>query len=190
MRKVIVFENVSLDGFFTDQNNDMSWAHKDQSDSEFNEFVASNASHGGQLLFGRVTYEMMAGYWPTPMASGQNPDMAKHMNSLPKTVFSKSLKKASWNNTQLVKDDVVTAVRKMKLEAGPDMVVLGSGSIVAQLTQAGLVDQFQFVLTPVVVGKGRTLFEGTKNKTKIEMKLTKSRAFKNGNVFLCYEPKK
>ena len=116
MRKLIVFNTVTLDGYFTDAKGDMSWAHKD--DAEWNEFVAGNASGGGTLLFGRVTYELMASFWPTPLALKQYPVVAERMNNLSKVVFSRTLDHASWNNTKLVKGDLATEVRKLKEEAG------------------------------------------------------------------------
>lgn len=182
--RLIAFEQVSVDGFFTDARGDMSWAHKQ--DPEWNEFAASNAKGGGTLLFGRVTYEMMAAFWPTPAAREVNAAVAEGMNEMPKFVFSRKLAKASWSNTTLVKTDPVAAVRKMKKEPGPDMVILGSGSIVSQMAQAGLIDEYQIVVDPIVLGKGRTLFEGVKKK--IALKRTRTRAFGNGNVVLYYEP--
>ena len=184
MPKLVVFNQVSLDGYFTDANGDMSWAHKE--DPEWQAFAASNASGGGALLFGRVTYEMMASYWPTPAALERSRVVAEGMNSMPKVVFSRTLKQATWQNTTLVKGDPAAAVRKMKNTSGPDMAILGSGSIVSQLAQAGLIDEFLIVVNPIVLGAGRTLFEGVKKK--LHLKLTKTRAFGNGNVLLCYEP--
>ncbi len=184
MRSLIVFNHVSLDGYFVDKKGDMRWAHKQ--DPEWNEFVAGNARGGGVLLFGRVTYEMMASYWPTPMAAQNSPAVAEHMNNLQKVVFSRTLDKASWNNTKLVKGDLATEVRKMKQESGEGLVIMGSGTIVSQLAQEGLIDEFQVVMCPIVIGTGRTLFEGVTEK--LNLKLTKSRTFGNGNVYTCYEP--
>jgi len=184
MRKVIAFEAVSLDGYFADVNSDMSWAHKQ--DPEWTAFAGSNASGGGALLFGRVTYELMASFWPTAAALEMDPVVAEAMNNLPKVVFSRTLEQASWKNTTLVKGDIAAEVRKMKYEPGPDMAILGSGSIVSQLAQAGLIDEFQIVVNPIVLGKGKTLFDDVKEK--VNLKLTKTRAFGNGNVLLCYEP--
>jgi dihydrofolate reductase len=184
MRRLIAFEQVSLDGYFVDANGDLSWAHKQ--DPEWNEFAASNARGGGTLLFGRVTYEMMASFWPTPAARERPPAVAEGMNNLPKVVFSRTLPKASWKNTTLVKGDIAAEVRKMKNESGPGMAILGSGSIVSQLAQAGVIDEYQIVVNPIVLGKGRTLFEGVKDK--IALKLIKTRPFGNGNVVLYYEP--
>ena len=184
MRKLRVFNQVSLDGYFVDVNGDMSWAHKN--DPEWNEFVAGNANNGGELLFGRVTYQMMASYWPTPMAAKNDPIVAERMNKMPKVVFSRSLTQASWQNTRLVKDNLAIEVRRMKNASGSDIAILGSGRIVGQLAQEGLVDEFQIVVNPLVLGGGRTLFEGVKKK--LNLKLISSRAFGNGNVVLLYEP--
>ena len=186
MLKLAVFNHVSLDGYFVDVKGSMSWAKSDTKDAEWNAFVAENAKGDGPLLFGRVTYELMASFWPTPMADQHDPVVAERMNKLPKVVFSKTLDKASWSNTRLVKGDLVAEIRKMKKEPGEDMVILGSGSIVSQLAQEGLIDAYQVVVNPIVLGKGRTMFDGVKEK--LNLKLTKTRAFGNGNVFLCYEP--
>jgi len=186
MRRLLVFNSVSLDGYFVDQNGDMSWAHVRDRDGDFNEFVQGNASGGGELLFGRITYDLMAGYWPTPLAIKNDPVVAEGMNSLPKVVFSRTMEKASWSNTRLVKGDPAAEVRKMKKAPGNGLVIMGSGTIVSQLAQEGLIDEYQVVVIPVILGEGRTMFDGVQKK--LALKLTKSRVFSNGNVFLCYEP--
>jgi crotonobetainyl-CoA:carnitine CoA-transferase CaiB-like acyl-CoA transferase/dihydrofolate reductase len=187
MRKLLVFNNLTLDGYFTGVNGDFSWAHAGSDDPEFGAFVAENASGEGQLLFGRITYELMASYWPTADAAKNAPVMAEGMNRRPKAVFSRTLDKVSWSNTRVLKSDIVSAIRRMKQEPGPDMAILGSGSIVAQLAPEGLIDQYQVVVNPVVLGNGRTMFDGIRKA--LALKLTSSRTFSNGKVFLCYEPK-
>jgi dihydrofolate reductase len=184
MRRLVVFNQLSLDGYFCDAHGDMSWAHKQ--DAEWNAFTASNASGGGELLFGRITYEMMAGWWPTPAAAASYPVVADRMNALPKVVFSKTLREASWNNTRLMTGDLAAEVRKLKAEPGPGMVIMGSGRIVAQLASAGLIDEYQVVVNAVVLGAGRTMFEGV--TPRLMLKRTSARTFENGNVFLCYQP--
>ena len=186
MRKLIVFNHVSLDGYFTDSNGNMSFAQNPFPDAEWDAFVAGNAGGGGTLVFGRVTYELMASFWPTPFAAEQMPDVAERMNNLPKVVFSRTMKEASWQNTKLVKNDMAGEVRKMKNEDGNDMVIFGSGMIVSQLAQENLIDEYQFVVNPVILGKGRTMFEGIQEKLTLKLKST--RPFGNGNVLLCYEP--
>jgi dihydrofolate reductase len=186
MPKLGVFNTVSLDGYFVDGKGDMRWAHNTRSDPEWNAFVGGNASGGGALMFGRITYDLMSSYWPTPMAAKNTPEVAEGMNKMPKFVFSRTIDKASWNNTKVVKGNLAEEVRKLKSEAGPDIVILGSGTIVSQLAPEGLIDEYQIVVAPVALGKGRSLFE-TINE-KLPLKLTKSRAFSNGNVVLWYEP--
>ena len=184
MRRLIVFNQVSLDGYFTDDKGDMSFAHKN--DPEWNAWTEENAKGGGTMLFGRITYEMMASFWPTPAALETMPEVAKQMNNLPKVVFSRTMDKASWQNTKLVKTGLVDEVRRMKKESGDGMVIMGSGTIVSQLAQAGLIDEFQIVVNPIVLGKGRTMFEGVKDR--LNFKRTSTRTFGNGNTVLCYEP--
>jgi len=128
---------------------------------------------------------MMAGYWPSDEAIKSDPIVAKGMNSSQKIVFSRTLNKADWANTRLVKDDMLGEVRKLKEQAGKELTILGSGSIVAQLAQAGLIDEYQILLNPVVLGKGKSMFEGIKESLKF--KLTGTRSFKCGNVLLTYE---
>jgi dihydrofolate reductase len=188
MRKLVVFNTVSLDGYFTGENGDLSWAHTDAQDAEWNDFVAGNAGGDGLLLFGRVTYEMMVSYWPTPLAAENDPVVAERMNNLPKIVFSKTLDEVSWQNTRLVQSDMVAEVQKLKNESGPDMTILGSGTIVSQLAVAGMIDEYQLVVAPVVLGRGRTMFDGLLEN--LPLKLIRERTFSNGNVFLCCEPTK
>jgi dihydrofolate reductase len=186
MRKLIVFNHVTLDGYFVSANGDMNWARSGNDDAEYSAFVAENASGGGQLLFGRVTYELMASYWPTPMADQHSPAVAAGMNSMSKVVFSRTLDQALWSNTKLVKGDLVAEIRKMKNEPGPGIAILGSGSIVSQLAPEHLIDEYQMVVNPVALGKGRTMLEGIQKM--LTLKLTRTRTFPNGKVFLCYEP--
>jgi dihydrofolate reductase len=182
MGKLNVFEHVTVDGYFVDAKGKIDWAHA-RADSEWNEWVAGNARGSeGVMLFGRKTYQLMASYWPTPMATQQSPEVAEGMNSREKVVFSRTLKEATWNNTRLVKRGLASEVKKIK--ATKDVVVMGSGTIVAQLADAGLVDQYQLVVNPLALGKGRTLFEGMKKP--LSLKLVDERRFKNGNVVLTY----
>src|SRR3569833_1166488 len=112
MRKLSVFNHISLDGYFVSAGGDMSWAHQGSDDAEYQAFVANNASGDSEMLFGRITYEMMAGFWPTPIAHQQMPVVAAKMNNGRKVVFSRTLTKADWNNTKLVKGDLVEEVKR------------------------------------------------------------------------------
>ena len=112
MRRLTVFNNVSLDGYFTDAKGDMSWAHNN--DPEWNAFASENASGGGVLLLGRVTYDLMASFWPTPQAMQTLPAVARGMNSMPKVVVSRTLREPTWSNTTVVNGDLPASVRRLK----------------------------------------------------------------------------
>jgi len=188
MRRLLAFEMVSLDGCFVDARGDMSWAKNPAPDPEFEAFTERNAEGGGVLLFGRVTYQMMAGWWPTPLALQTSPAVARRMNEGPKYVFSRTLREASWRNTTILSGDAADEVRKLKRESGPGMAILGSGTIVARLAREGLIDEFQLVVIPVALGAGRSPFAGL--PARLDLALTGSRAFANGNVLLSYEPRR
>ena len=182
MGKLIVFNLITLDGYFAGEGGDLSWHNVD---AEFQKVAEEKSNSENTLLFGRVTYQLMAGFWPTSKAHRDDPIVAVGMNKAEKIVFSRTLDKADWNNTRLVKGDMLAEVRKMKQQSVKDLTVLGSGNIVSQLAQEGLIDEYQMLLNPVAIGKGKTMFEGIKEK--ISLKLTKTRTFGNGNVLLSYE---
>ena len=183
-RSLSAFMQVSLDGYYCDPRGDMSFAHKPPDDTEWQTFVTGDAAGGGMLLFGRVTYEMMAAWWPTPMAAQAMPEVAARMNEMPKVVCSRTLRSADWQNTTLVRDDLVGTIRRMKSDAGPDIAILGSGSIVSQLADAGLIDTLQVVVNPVALGAGKSFLSGITRR--LDFTLTKTRVFKNGSVVLWY----
>jgi len=187
MRKVRVFNSVSLDGYYTDENNDYTWAHAGADDPELVEFTKSNAQGENALVFGRVTYDVMVAWWPTPQAAKAMPEVAKGMNAAPKYVFSRTLDQADWSNTTLLKDDPATEIARLKNTPGPDMTVLGSGTIVAQLAAARLLDEVQLLVCPVVLGAGKSQFAGVTGRPW--WTLSRSKAFKNGRIFLAYHCK-
>ncbi len=183
MRKLVMFNLVSLDGYFEGPGRDISWHNVD---AEFNEYAAEMRNSSDTFIFGRVTYELMARFWPTPEAMKNDPVIAEMMNSLPKIVFSRTLERAEWNNTRLVKGNLVEEIKKIKMLPGKDLTILGSGSIVSQLAPIGLIDEFRILVNPVVLGRGTPLFNGIKDK--LNLKLLKTKTFTSGNVLLCYEP--
>ena len=160
----------------------MNWAHK--RDPEWLEFVGGNAGGAARYLFGRVTYDMMASFWPTPAAQMMNPIVVNAMNATPKFVASRRMTHADWANSTVLRGDLVQAVAALKQTPGPDILIMGSGQIVAQLSEARLIDQYQIVLNALALGGGRTLFQGM--KTPLPLRLESSRAFHNGNVVLTY----
>jgi dihydrofolate reductase len=174
---------MTLDGYIAGRDGDISWHNVDE---EFQELANAASNSGNTLLFGRVTYELMVRFWPTPEAIRADPVVAAGMNRSEKIVFSRTLQRADWNNTRLVKDDMLAEVKRLKQGSGKDLTVLGSGSIVSQLAEAGLIDEYQILLNPVVLGSGKTMFEGVKDR--FSLKLVSTRVFSNGNVLLKYEP--
>ncbi|RPH37961.1 dihydrofolate reductase [bacterium] len=182
MGRLSAFSFITLDGYFAGPGGDISW-HRHG--GEENEHASKGANSGSTLLFGRVTYQMMASYWPTPDAMKTFPAVAEGMNKSEKIVFSRTLKKADWNNTRLIKDNVMEEVGKLKQRPGKDMTILGSGSIVTQLAEHGLIDEYQIMVDPVALGAGTPLFKGLKRN--LDLRLASTRAFKSGVVLLTYE---
>ena len=187
MRKIGAFENVSLDGYFAGPNGEIDWfvAHSG-SQAELDEFAVDSIKSTDTLLFGRVTYELMASYWPTAEAMRNSPRLAERMNSLQKIVFSRTLKQVKWQNTKLINDNIEEEIKKMIDQPGKGMTILGSGSIVSAFAQQGLIDEYSIMVNPVILGSGRSIFQGIKDR--LHLKLLNTRTFeKPGNVLLHYQ---
>jgi dihydrofolate reductase len=174
---------VTLDGFFEGPNGEIDWHNADE---EFNEFAVDQVKSADGLIFGRVTYELMASYWPTPAAQADDPMVAEKMNTMPKIVFSRTLDKVEWNNTRLVKGDAVKEISQLKQEPGKDLLIFGSADLASSLTKHSLIDEYRIMVNPVVLGKGKPLFKDVKEK--LNLRLLKTKTFGNGNVLLYYEP--
>ncbi len=127
----------------------------------------------------------MVSYWPTPNAIKNNPDVAEGINKADKIVFSRTLKKANWNNTRILKDNIFEEIKKMKQIPGKDMTILGSGSIVTQFAEQGLIDEYHFMVDPVALGDGTPIFKGMKHK--LDLKLTNAKTFRSGVIILSYQ---
>ncbi len=183
MRKVFLFNLVTLNGFFEGPNRDINWHHVDE---EFNEFAIDQLHEIGTLLFGRVTYQLMETYWPTEAARTDDPVEPRLMNDLPKVVFSKTLDKADWENSRLVKGDPAAEVSKLKQQPGKDIAIFGSSDLAVALAERALIDEYRVIINPVFLGEGTPLLKGIKDK--IELKLLKARTFESGNVLLSYAP--
>jgi dihydrofolate reductase len=190
MGTISAFTHVSLDGYFAGANGEIDWFKNTPPDPEFEAFSGKQARAESTLLFGRTTYEMMQSYWPTEEARKNDPDMAKVMSDSPKIVFSKSLQSVEesphWQDVELARDIDADALAKAKEVDDRNFTILGSGSIVQQLTELGLIDAYQLVLHPVVLGAGKSLFAGVDQSS---LALVENRAFKNGLVWLRYEGK-
>ena len=182
MRKLFLFNMITLDGFFEGPNQDISWHNVDE---EFNDFAMEQLATMDLILFGRVTYQGMASYWPTPLAIENDPVIAGQMNSFPKIVFSRTLDKAEWSNTRLIKNNVAEEITKLKQQPGKEIAIFGSANLAASLVPMGLIDEIRLMVNPVVLGKGTPLFQNINEK--LNLKLDKLRRFGNGNVLLYYQ---
>lgn len=186
MRKLFLFIMVSLDGFFEGPEHDINWHHVD---GEFGKFAIEQLDETDTILFGRRTYELMESFWPTKAGLEGDHETAVRMNTLRKVVFSKTLKGVeeteNWKNVRLVKDNIAEEVNKLKAQPGKKMTVLGSSDLCVSLLKLGLLDELRIMVNPVVLGKGTKLFQGFDQK--LNLTLTKSRTFKNGNVLLYYQ---
>jgi dihydrofolate reductase len=173
----------SLDGYFEGPDKDINWHNVDD---EFNQFAIEQLNSVDTLLFGRMTYNLMASYWPTQAAITNDPIVADKMNTLPKIVFSKTLIGVNWQNTKLIKDNFVDEVLKLKERPGKGMIIFGSSDLAVTFMKHGLIDEYRIMVNPVVLGGGKPLFKGIKNK--ISLKLLGTKTFSSGNVLLYYAP--
>jgi dihydrofolate reductase len=178
MRKVIVSNLMSLDGFFEGPNHELDWFVVDE---EFFAYARDMLRGVDTIVFGRKTYQHMADYWPSAPAE----EIADQMNNLPKIVFSRTLESAEWQNSTLVKNDAVAEISKLKQLPGKDMVILGSASLASFLLQRGLIDEYRVILNPVLLGSGSPLFQDVKQR--LRLKLSRTKLFGSGVVVLYYQ---
>ena len=185
MRKLIFFMLTTLDGYYAGPNGEIDWHNVDD---EFNEFAIDQLNSVDTLLFGRVTYEGMASYWPTPDAIADDPVVAGKMNQLQKIVFSKTLDKVVWENTRLIKANAPEEIAKLKEQPGKDLIIFGSSDLAVTLIPYGSIDEYRIMVNPIVLGNGKPVFKGIKDKLKL--RLIKTKTFRSGNVLLFYQPEK
>src|SRR5271165_1328950 len=177
MRRILVKNHMSLDGFFEGPNQEIDWFGFDQ--EQFDDSV-DLLNSVDTLLFGRTTYEMMKAYWPV---APPDPICAK-MNRLPKVVFSSTLNRADWDNTRVVNGDPGEEALRLKQQPGGDMVVLGSGKLASLLLERGLVDEYRVYITPIVMGRGNSLFQQVRQR--VNLKLLGQKVFRSGMAMLAY----
>ena len=183
MRKLIFQMMVTLDGFFEGPQHEIDWHVVDD---EFNQYAWELCGGLDTLLFGRLTYELMAAFWPSPQALKDDPVTAGWMNTLNKVVFSRTLNSVSWQNTRLVKTDPVAEVTRMKTIPGKDLAIFGSSDLSLPLAEADLIDEYRLFINPMILGSGKRLFNGLAHR--LELKLDNTKLFKSGLVGLFYSP--
>lgn len=180
-RRLIMWNLVTLEGFFEGANKwDLDWLEYVWGD-ELEQLSLDQGKTADALLFGRVTYEGMAAYWPSAKGA-----VADFMNSIPKVVFSKTLPKADWNNTRIVRENAEVEVAKLKAAAGRSLYVFGSANLSATLMQHDLFDEYRLCVVPVVLGAGTPLFKPQDRRQR--MKVRETRQLNSGGVILFCEP--
>lgn len=183
MRKIIISELVSLDNFFEDKNKELGWHTLNE---EFFEYSRELLNSVDTILFGRITYQMMAAYWSN--AVNEDAVITHKMNHLEKIVFTKTLKNLAWNNSEIAKGNLKEEVLKLKKRDGKDITILGSGSIVSELSILGLIDEYRLAINPLILGTGTPLFKGIHEK--MNLKLLRVKTLNTGVVLLYYRPVK
>jgi len=186
MRTLYMFNMVSLDGYFEAPGRDISWHTVDE---EFNEFAVEQLCSTDLLLFGRVTHDLMASYWPSYVPSPDVPENDRHvarlMNSIPKLVASRTVTSSPWGGTQVTGDGIAEELRRLKQEPGESIALFGSANLASTLMRHGLIDEYRIMVSPVLLGGGTPLF-GSGHRAPLT--LVRTRTFRNGNVLHCYRP--
>lgn len=186
MRKLVQFMHVSLDGFVAGPNGEMNWI---QVDDEIFDYAGHRTNASDTALYGRVTFDLMEGYWPTaadqPNASKHDIEHSSWYSQVEKVVISKTLKGKSLNNTKVVSDNIVDEIQKLKQASGKEIIMFGSPSVSHVLMSEGLIDELWVFVNPVLIGQGIPLFKGIRKH--VNLKLIKSHAFTCGVICLHYE---
>jgi dihydrofolate reductase len=190
MRNIITTTWVTLDGFIAGPNGEMDWIGEIYDDA-MGKYESEIVSAADTLLLGRVTYESFAGSWPhvpdNPDASEGEKDYARMLNAMRKVVVSRTLDRPQWNNSTLLHEVTPEAIEALKREPGRDILIYGSASLVGTLTQLGLIDEYQVLVHPVVLGGGKPLFAGLSDQVKL--RLVNSTTHPSGVVRLTYRPR-
>jgi dihydrofolate reductase len=194
-RRIVMFNQVSADGFFSDPEGGLDWV---VADPEIHARAVESMPQTDTIMLGRKTYEQFASFWPGALrnldaagphgASKRDPAfaaMAHWLNETKKLVFSRTLKHATWNNSETLADIDAKRFAKLKQQPGKDLLIFGSGSLVSQLSEHGLIDEYRFVVCPVLLGEGRPLL-GELPK-RVSLTLVEAKPFQSGNVMLTYQ---
>ena len=199
MRRIVMFNQVTADGYFAGPDGRLDWVVPEPA---IQARAVEQMPSVDTILFGRRTYEQFAGFWPNalressatnapdPHEAGQRSGpmraMAIWLNETPKLVFSRTLSEVTWNNSRLVRQLDPHDMKSKKQQTGKDMIIFGSGSIVSQLAKHGLIDEYQLVVSPVFLGKGTSLLHDVPASSRLE--LLEATSYPSGNVMLRYAP--
>lgn len=184
MAKLTSFTFISVNGFYKGLNEDINWHQHGEEEAKYS---VESLKSKDILLFGRVTYEMMKGFWPTQMAYDSFPEVADGMNNSEKIVLSKTLKSSDWKNTQIINENLIEKITELKKTSTKNITLLGSGKILKQLSNANLVDEYQIMIDPIFIENGEPILDNLNNNVNLELK--KSKILKSGAILLYYKPK-
>jgi dihydrofolate reductase len=181
VKQLVFFMMTTANGLYERGPWEIDWHNTDE---EFNEYAIEQLDSMDTLVFGRKTYEGMVTYWTTAEAITSDPIVAGKMNGMPKIVVSKTLDRADWSNTRLVRDP--EAIAAMKREPGKDALLIGSSDLATALGALGLIDEYRLMVNPIAIGTGKPVLQGL--GADLGLRLLRTRIFKNGNVLLSYAP--
>ena len=177
--------HLSLDGYAAGPNGELDFMSYDEELAHWADQLMKTV---GSPVYGRKTYQLMESYWPTVLANPNAPKQAlahaQWVENVPKIVFSRTLEKATWNNTRLIKDNITEEIKNLKQEPGKDLVIFGSPGLSTDLVNLGLIDEFRFTVHPVIIGNGLSVFKN--NISKHRLKLLETTTLKSGVVTLHY----
>ena len=182
MRKIIVSEWVTLDGVFDADTMDQWWIPYDSVERQ--EYIKEGILGCDVMLYGRTTYEMLAPYWSAQKNDENGP--ASKLNSVRKYVVSSTLKKAAWNNSTIIKGNIMEEVARLKQHSGGDILILGSATLVQSLMEIDLIDEYRFLVQPIIMGSGKRFFKDGMGMTRL--KLIDSKTLSLGVIVLTYQP--
>lgn len=183
MRKLVIHMMTTADGYFEGPGHEIDWHDMG---ADLSDYETELFSEIGILVFGRVTYQLMAGYWGSPEVVNSNTMVSRKMNELPKIVFSATLREVTWTNSALAKGSLREEIIRLKEQQGGDIAVFGSSNLCESLLREGLVDELRLLISPILLGSGHSLFQNL--GARIPLKLVRSRLFGSTNMLLCYEP--
>ncbi len=183
MRSISAFAFLTVNGFYKGINEDISWHIHGE---EGNQYSIDSLQSGNILMLGRETYDIMYPYWVSEIARTQYPVVAERMKAAEKLIISNTLISTFWNNAKIISGDIISQITQLKKTPGKNISILGSGSLISTLTDAGLIDEYDFLIDPLAIGHGTPIFQNIKNTLRLE--LTNTRVFeKSGSILLTYK---
>lgn len=186
-RRLFVSMIVSLDGFIEGPNRELDWFH--DGDPQFEQYCDEMVDSVGLALYGRKSYELMVSYWPNAEENPRSPQdlaFARKMNALPKVVLSRTLERATWNNTTILRDGIAEKLNELKQTPGKPIVAWAGASLVSTLARLNVIDEYRLIVHPVLLGGGTPLFQDITERKRL--RLTRTTQLGRDIVVTCYEP--